>query len=86
MTPCPRSGVKAQSTELAWRACSGMSHGKFWSFQMFAAESNRRDTGNGAIQADFKPSYHGLAIVLEVVVRTVHRADSLYDERRKAIL
>lgn len=75
-----------KSTELAWRACSGMSHGKFWSFQMFAAESNRREASDGAFQADFAPSYHGLAIVLDVVVRTVHRADSLYDQRRKAIL
>ncbi|MFZ2528148.1 MAG: hypothetical protein WAX14_10915 [Rhodococcus sp. (in: high G+C Gram-positive bacteria)] len=75
-----------RSTELAWRACSGMSHGKFWSLQMFAAESNRRDIGNDAIQADFTPSYHGLAIVLDAVVRTIHHADTLYDTRRKAIL
>lgn len=75
-----------KSTELAWRACSGMSHGKLWSFQMFAAESNRRDAGNGTIQADYSPSYHNLATVLDVVVQTVHRADSLYDTRRQAIL
>lgn len=75
-----------KSTELIWRACSGMSHGKLWSFQMFAAESNRRDAGNGTIQADFSPSYHSLATVLDVVTRTVHRADSLYDTRRQAIL
>ncbi|WP_139000232.1 hypothetical protein [Rhodococcus zopfii] len=75
-----------KSIELAWRACSGMSHGKLWSFQMFAAESNRRDTGNGTIQADYTPSYHSLATVLDTVVQTVHRADALYDTRRQAIL
>ncbi|WP_172651146.1 hypothetical protein [Rhodococcus opacus] len=73
-----------KSVELAWRTTSGMSHGKLWSFQVFAAESNRRVVGNGAFQADFSPSYHGLSKVLEVAVRTVHRADALFDERRKA--
>jgi hypothetical protein len=72
-----------QSVELAWRACSGMSHGKLWSFQVFAAESNRRITDDGSLQAEFSPSYHGLASVLDVAVQTVHRADVLFDERRK---
>ncbi|MDJ0420785.1 hypothetical protein ACVH9Z_38140 [Rhodococcus opacus] len=72
------------SVELAWRACSGMSHGKFWSFQVFAAETSRRTLDSTSFQADFSPSYHGLSKVLDVAVRTIHRADALYEKRRKA--
>jgi len=38
-----------KSNGLIWRACSGMSHGKLWFFQMSAAESIRRDCGDGTI-------------------------------------
>ncbi|OZC91770.1 hypothetical protein CH254_04635 [Rhodococcus sp. 06-412-2C] len=76
------AAASRQSVELEWRACSGMSHGKLWSFQLFAAESNRRAADDGALQADFSPSYHALSKVLEVTTRTIHRADRLFDKRR----
>lgn len=74
------------SLESAWRACSGMSHGKFWAFTAVAVESDRTLIGPSEFRATFTPSYHPMAIMLDLTVATLQRADRLYDERRAAII
>ncbi|MGN5240676.1 hypothetical protein [Rhodococcus sp. SJ-3] len=72
------------STEVAWRVSSGMTHGKLYAFQALAVEGSRRRTEDGLIEADYTPSWHSLAVVLGITVKTLHRADRLYDVRRVA--
>ncbi len=74
------------SLEAAWRSCSGMSHGKFWAFTAVAVESQRVTVGPNEYRANFTPSYHPLAIMLDLTVATLQRADRLYDQRRAAIV
>lgn len=74
------------SAELAWRACSGMAHGKFWAFQMLTDRQNVRTSEDGLMQAEFAPSWHSLAIVLGVTGVMIKMADRLYDERRTAFM
>ncbi|KSZ59437.1 hypothetical protein Z045_08995 [Rhodococcus pyridinivorans KG-16] len=73
------------STEVAWRVCSGMTHGKLYAFQALATEENKRLTEDGLIEADYTPSWHSLAVVLETTVRNLHRAHQLYELRRTPV-
>lgn len=72
----------AKSLELAWRACSGMAHGKFWAIQMMTPRTNTIQLNSTTMRATFPPSFHTLAIVLDKAVDTLLRADNLYDTRR----
>jgi hypothetical protein len=74
------------SLESAWRASSGMAHGKFWAFTAVAVESDRTFIGPREFRATFTPSYHPMAIMLDLTVATLQRVDRLYDKRRAAII
>lgn len=74
------------STEVAWRICSGMAHGKLYAFQALAIEASRRQIDDGLIEADYTPSWHNLAVVLGITVKTLRRADLLYELRRVSLL
>lgn len=72
------------SVEVAWRVSSGMTHGKLYAFQALAVESNERRTSDDLIEAEYEPSWHSLAVVLGITVKTLNRADQLFEMRRQA--
>ncbi|MCW2093428.1 UNVERIFIED_ORG: hypothetical protein M2328_006781 [Rhodococcus erythropolis] len=71
-----------KSLELAWRACSGMAHGKFWAVPLMTPQTNTISLNSTTKRATFTPSLHTLAIVLDRAVDMLLRADGLYETRR----
>ncbi|WP_235624359.1 hypothetical protein, partial [Mycobacteroides abscessus] len=71
----PREG---KSMLLAWRVCSGFSHGLSWATTGLMPQSNREQIGPTLHRAETSPNYQLVSSLVGTAVRTVERADCLF--------
>lgn len=69
---------------LAWRVCSGMSHGTDWAAISLIPQSNRTQIGPTLHQAEIVPNYQLVSTLTKTMVRTIERAHCLFEIRRTA--
>ncbi|MGW3282878.1 hypothetical protein [Nocardia rhamnosiphila] len=69
---------------LAWRVCSGMSHGTDWAALSLLPQSNRQQIGPTLHRAEITPNYQVVASLTGTAVRTIERAHCYFEIRRTA--
>ncbi|MFD5329794.1 hypothetical protein [Streptomyces sp. NPDC127092] len=69
---------------LAWRVCSGFSHGLSWATAGLIPQSNREQTGATLHRAEISPNYQLVSFTVKTAVRTIERADCLFKVRQTA--
>lgn len=67
---------------LAWRVCSGFSHGLSWATSGLVPQSNREQIGATLHRVEISPNYQLVSSIVETAVRTIERADCLFKIRR----
>jgi len=67
---------------LAWRVCSGFSHGLSWATTGLMPQSNREQIGPTLHRAETSPNYQLVSSLVRTAVRTIERADCLFEVRR----
>ena len=67
---------------LAWRVCSGFSHGLSWATTGLIPQSNREQIGPTLHRFEASPNYQLVATLVNTAVRTIERADCLFQVRR----
>jgi hypothetical protein len=69
---------------LAWRVCSGFSHGLSWATTGLMPQSNREQIGPTLHRAETSPNYQLTSTIVRTAVRSIERADCLFEVRRAA--
>jgi len=69
---------------LAWRVCSGFSHGLSWATTGLIPQSNREQIGPTLHRAEATPNYQLVSSLLRTAVRTIELADCFFEVRRTA--
>jgi hypothetical protein len=67
---------------LAWRVCSGFSHGLSWATTGLIPQSNRQQIGPTLHQFEASPNYQLVATLVNTAARTIERAHCLFEVRR----
>ena len=67
---------------LAWRVCSGFSHGLSWATTGLMPQSNREQVGPTLLRAETTPNYQLTSTIVRTAVRSIERADCLFEVRR----
>lgn len=67
---------------LAWRVCSGFSHGLSWATAGLMPQSNHEMIGPTLRRVETSPNYQLVSTVARTAVRTIERADCLFAVRR----
>ncbi|WP_280373891.1 hypothetical protein [Nocardia wallacei] len=70
------------SMVLAWRLCSGMSHGTDWAALSLIPQTNRQQIGPTLHRAEITPNYQIVSSLTGTAVRTIERAHCLFEIRR----
>jgi hypothetical protein len=69
---------------LAWRVCSGFSHGLTWATTGLIQQTNRAQVGPTLHRFDGTPNYQLVATMVRTAVRTIELADCYFQVRRTA--
>ncbi|MGH3726301.1 MAG: hypothetical protein ACRDUS_19520 [Mycobacterium sp.] len=67
---------------LAWRVCSGFSHGLSWATTGLMPQSNREQIGPTLHRVETAPNYQLVSSLTGTAVRTIERAHCLFEVRR----
>lgn len=67
---------------LAWRVCSGFSHGLSWATAGLIPQSNKEQIGPSLHRFESSPNYQLVSTFTATIVRTIERADCLFEVRR----
>ncbi len=67
---------------LAWRVCSGFSHGLNWATSGLIPQSNKVQIGDTLHRVEVSPNYQLVSSLTKTIVRTIERADCLFTVRR----
>lgn len=67
---------------LAWRVCSGFSHGLSWATTGLIPQTNKVQIGPTLHSFESSPNYQLVSIFAATVTRTIERADCLFEVRR----
>lgn len=73
---------RGASMLLAWRVCSGFSHGLSWATSGLIPQSNREQIGQTLHRAEVSPNHQLVSSLVNTAVRTIERADCLFQVRR----
>jgi hypothetical protein len=73
---------RGASLLLAWRVCSGFAHGLSWATTGLIPQSNREQIGPTLHRFEPSPNYQLVATLVNTAVRTIERANCLFEVRR----
>lgn len=73
---------RGASLLLAWRVCSGFAHGLSWATTGLIPQSNREQIGPTLHRFEASPNYQLVATLVNTAVRTIERANCLFEVRR----